>query len=204
MENIIGSLVGVFIGAIITYFFNVLIEKKSLKNKVYIEIYEQIIKRIDKACKSAQYIKKHKVSDKLERQYEKPTNYKEILDETNKDVRNLLATSREKADELIDFNLYLNYHHIPLSKHNQKIKDINDKGIYISQKVLQQEKLYNSIVSEIGYIKIDDIQWNEFMKNENDIEKCVDEYINQTLMFSEDIQRKYYKDLLKIRIEKEK
>lgn len=199
MENIVVSLVGVLIGALITYFFNVSVEKKNLRNKVYIEIYEQIIKIVDKTCKAAKDIKSLKISNELERQYKHPINYADILDEMNNNVRNIFNTFRLKTNELKDFNLYLKYHQIPLDKYKGIIDDINDKSLNIIEIIKQQKNIYDSTVSSVGYIKIENNKWNELIQNEENLEKNVNEYIETIMMFSNDIQNDYYKDLLKIK-----
>lgn len=199
MENIMISFIGVLIGALITYFFNVLVEKKSLKNKVYIEIYEQIIKIVDKTCKSAKDIKTLKISSELERQYKHPINYADILDKINNDVRNIFNTFRLKTNDLIDLNLYLKYHQIPLDKYKEIIDNINDKSFQIMKIIKQQKNIYDSTVSSIGYIKIENEDWNELIQNEESLEKNINEYIETIMMFSNNIQKDYYKDLLKIK-----
>lgn len=199
MENIMVSFIGVLIGALITYFFNVLVEKKSLKNKVYIEIYEQIIKIVDKTCKSAKDIKTLKISSELERQYKHPINYADILDKINNDVRNIFNTFRLKTNDLIDLNLYLKYHQIPLDKYKEIIDKINDKSFQIIEIIKQQKNIYDSTVSSIGYIKIENEDWNELIQNEESLEKNINEYIEIIMMFSNSIQKDYYKDLLKIK-----
>lgn len=199
MENIMISFIGVLIGALITYFFNVLVEKKSLKNKVYIEIYEQIIKIVDKTCKSAKDIKTLKISSELERQYKHPINYADILDKINNDVRNIFNTFRLKTNDLIDLNLYLKYHQIPLDKYKEIIDNINDKSFQIMKIIKQQKNIYDSTVSSIGYIKIENEDWDELIQNEESLEKNINEYIETIMMFSNNIQKDYYKDLLKIK-----
>lgn len=199
MENIMISFIGVLIGALITYFFNVLVEKKSLKNKVYIEIYEQIIKIVDKTCKSAKDIKTLKISSELERQFKHPINYADILDKINNDVRNIFNTFRLKTNDLIDLNLYLKYHQIPLDKYKEIIDNINDKSFQIMEIIKQQKNIYDSTVSSIGYIKIENEDWNELIQNEEILEKNINEYIETIMMFSNNIQKDYYKDLLKIK-----
>ncbi len=199
MESIMESFIGVIIGALITYFFNVLVEKKSLKNKVYIEIYEQIIKIVDKTCKAAKAIKTLKISNELERQYKHPINYADILDEMNNSVRNIFNTFRLKTNDLIDFNLYLKYHQIPLDKYNDIINDINDKSFIIIEIIKEQKDIYDSTVSSIGYIKIENKTWDELIQNEENLEKNVNEYLETIMRFSNDIQKDYYKDLLKIK-----
>lgn len=199
MESIMVSFIGVLIGALITYFFNVLVEKKSLKNKVYIEIYEQIIKIVDKTCKAAKDIKILKISNVLERQYKHPINYADILDEMNNNVKNIFNTFRLKTNDLIDFNLYLKYHQIPLDKYKEIIDDINDKSFNIIEIIKQQKEIYDSTVSSIGYIKIENNAWDELIQNEGNLEKNVNEYIETIMRFSNDIQKDYYKDLLKIK-----
>ena len=199
MESIMVSFIGVLIGALITYFFNVLVEKKSLKNKVYIEIYEHIIKIADKTCKAAKDIKALKISNDLERQYKHPINYADILDEMNNNVKNIFNTFRLKTNDLIDFNLYLKYHQIPLDKYKKIIDDINDKSFNIIEIIKQQKDIYDSTVSSIGYIKIENKTWDELIQNEGNLEKNVNEYIETIMRFSNDIQKDYYKDLLKIK-----
>lgn len=199
MENIVVSLIGVLIGALITYFFNVSVEKKNLKNKVYIEIYEQIIKNIDKTSKSAKDIKTLKVSNELEKQYKHPVNYADILEKMDNEVKNIFKTFQAKVNDLIDLNLYLRYHHIPLDKYKEMIDDINSKSFEIIEIIKQQRKLYDSTVSTIGYIKIEDEKWNNIIQNEEDLEKNINKYIEKIMMFSNNIQKDYYKDLLKIK-----
>lgn len=199
MENIVVSLIGVLIGALITYFFNVSVEKKSLKNKVYIEIYEQIIKNIDKTSKSAKDIKTLKISNELEKQYKHPVNYADILENVDNEVKNTFKIIQVKVNDLIDLNLYLRYHHIPLDKYKEMIDDINSKSFEIIEIIKQQRKLYDSTVSTIGYIKIEDEKWNNIIQNEEDLEKNINEYIERIMMFSNNIQKDYYKDLLKIK-----
>lgn len=199
MESKIVSFIGVLIGALITYFFNVLVEKKNLKNKVYIEIYEQLIKNIDKTCKSARDIKTSKISNELERQYKHPINYTDILDKMDKEVKNIFKTFQLKVNDLIDLNLYLGYHQIPLDKYKEIIKDINNKSFQIIEIVKQQEKLYSSMVSSIGYIKIEKKIWNKLIKNEEMLKNNTNEYIETLMIFSNTIQKDYYKDLLKIK-----
>ena len=199
MESIIVSFIGVLIGALITYFFNVLVEKQNLKNKVYIEIYERIIKIIDKTCKSAKDIKTLKISNELERQYKHPINYADILDKMDKEVKNIFKTFQLKVNELIDLNLYLVYHQIPLDKYKEIINDINNQSFKIIEIIKQQQKLYNSTVSSIGYIKIENETWNKLIQNEEKLENNTNEYIETIMMFSNSIQKDYYKDLLKIK-----
>lgn len=199
MENIVVSLVGVLIGALITYFFNVSVEKKNLRNKVYIEIYEQIIKNIDKTSKSAKDIKTLKISNELERQYKHPVNYADILEKMDNEVKNIFKTFQAKVNDLIDLNLYLRYHHIPLDKYKEMIDDINSKSFEIIEIIKQQQELYSSNVSTIGNIKIDNETWNIIIQNEEDLEKNINEYIEKIMMFGNSIQKDYYKDLLKIK-----
>lgn len=199
MENIVVSLVGVLIGALITYFFNVSVEKKKLRNKVYIEIYEQIIKNIDKTSKSAKDIKTLKISNELERQYKHPVNYADILEKMDNEVKNIFKTFQAKVNDLIDLNLYLRYHHIPLDKYKKMIDDINSKSFEIIEIIKQQQELYSSNVSTIGNIKIDNETWNIIIQNEEDLEKNINEYIEKIMMFGNSIQKDYYKDLLKIK-----
>ena len=199
MENIVVSLVGVLIGALITYFFNVSVEKKKLRNKVYIEIYEQIIKNIDKTSKSAKDIKTLKISNELERQYKHPVNYADILEKMDNEVKNIFKTFQAKVNDLIDLNLYLRYHHIPLDKYKEMIDDINSKSFEIIEIIKQQQELYSSNVSTIGNIKIDNETWNIIIQNEEDLEKNINEYIEKIMMFGNSIQKDYYKDLLKIK-----
>lgn len=199
MESIMVSFIGVIIGALITYFFNVLVEKKSLKNKVYIEIYEQIIKIVDKTCKAAKDIKTLKISNELERQYKHPINYTDILNKMNNNVRNIFNAFRLKTNDLIDFNLYLKYHQIPLDKYKEIIDDINDKSFNIIEIIKQQKDIYDSMVSSIGYIKIENKTWNKLIQNEENLEENVNEYLETIMQFSNDIQKDYYKDLLKIK-----
>lgn len=199
MENIVVSLVGVLIGALITYFFNVSVEKKNLRNKVYIEIYEQIIKNIDKTSKSAKDIKTLKISNELERQYKHPVNYADILKKMDNEVKNIFKTFQAKVNDLIDLNLYLRYHHIPLDKYKEMIDDINSKSFEIIEIIKQQQELYSSNVSTIGNIKIDNETWNIIIQNEEDLEKNINEYIEKIMMFGNSIQKDYYKDLLKIK-----
>lgn len=199
MENIVVSLVGVLIGALITYFFNVSVEKKNLRNKVYIEIYEQIIKNIDKTSKSAKDIKTLKISNELERQYKHPVNYADILKKMDNEVKNIFKTFQAKVNDLIDLNLYLRYHHNPLDKYKEMIDDINSKSFEIIEIIKQQQELYSSNVSTIGNIKIDNETWNIIIQNEEDLEKNINEYIEKIMMFGNSIQKDYYKDLLKIK-----
>lgn len=199
MENMMVSFIGVLIGALITYFFNVLVEKKSLKNKVYIEIYEQIIKNVDKTCKSAKDIKTLKISDELERQYKHPINYSDILDKINNDVKNIFNTFQLKMNDLIDLNLYLRYHQIPLDKYKEIIDDINDKSFQIIEVIKQQKNIYDSTVTSTGYIKIENEVWNELIENEEELEKTINQYIETIMIFSNNIQKDYYMDLLKMK-----
>ena len=199
MENIVVSLVGVLIGALITYFFNVSVEKKNLRNKVYIEIYEQIIKNIDKTSKSAKDIKTLKISNELESQYKHPVNYADILEKIDNEVKNIFKTFQAKVNDLIDLNLYLRYHHIPLDKYKEIINDLNSKSFEIVEIIKRQQELYSPTVSTIGYIKIENETWNNIIQNEEDLEKSINEYIEKIMMFSNDIQNDYYKDLLKIK-----
>lgn len=194
-----GSFIGVIIGALITYFFNILIEKKSLKNKVYIEIYEQIIKIVDKTCKSAKDIKTLKISNELERQYKHPINYSDILDKINNDVKNIFNTFQLKMNDLIDLNLYLRYHQIPLDKYKEIIDDINDKSFQIIEVIKQQKNIYDSTVTSTGYIKIENEVWNELIENEEELEKTINQYIETIMIFSNNIQKDYYMDLLKMK-----
>ena len=199
MENMMVSFIGVLIGALITYFFNVLVEKKSLKNKVYIEIYEQIIKNVDKTCKSAKDIKTLKISDELERQYKHPINYSDILDKINNDVKNIFNTFQLKMNDLIDLNLYLRYHQIPLDKYKEIIDDINDKSFQIIEVKKKKKNIYDSTVTSTGYIKIENEVWNELIENEEELEKTINQYIETIMIFSNNIQKDYYMDLLKMK-----
>lgn len=173
MENIMVSFIGVIIGALITYFFNVLVEKKSLKNKVYIEIYDKTIKIVDKTYKATKNIKTLKISNELERKYKHPINYTDILDKMNNNVKDIFNAFRLKTNDLIDFNLYLKYHPIPLDKYKGIIDNINDKSFNIIEIIKQQKDIYDSMVSSIGYIKIENKTWDKLIQNEVNLEKML-------------------------------
>lgn len=117
----------------------------------------------------------------------------------NNNVKNIFNTFRLKTNDLIDFNLYLKYHQIPLDKYKEIIDDINDKSFNIIEIIKQQKEIYDSTVSSIGYIKIENNTWDELIQNEGNLEKNVNEYIETIMRFSNDIQKDYYKDLLKIK-----
>ena len=55
------------------------------------------------------------------------------------------------------------------------------------------------MVSSIGYIKIENKTWNKLIQNEENLEENVNEYLETIMQFSNDIQKDYYKDLLKIK-----
>lgn len=204
MKETLLSLLGVIVGAIITYIFNLYAEKKSLKNKVYIEIYEQIIKNIDKTSKSSKDIKTLKISQVLEKQYKNPNNYGDVHESLDNTVKDIFKTMQIKINDLVDLNLYFNYHMIPLEEHQKDIKWIEHKSFQIIDSIKELESLYKSTVSTIGLIRIDNIVWEKIMKEENLIEKYVNEYLNKNMIFSNNIQENYYKDLLKIKSKRNK
>ena len=204
MKETLLSLLGVVVGAIITYIFNLYAEKKSLKNKVYIEIYEQIIKNIDKTSKSSKDIKTLKISQVLEKQYKNPNNYGDVHESLDNTVKDIFKTMQIKINDLVDLNLYFNYHMIPLEEHQKDIKWIEHKSFQIIDSIKELESLYKSTVSTIGLIRIDNIVWEKIMKEENLIEKYVNEYLNKNMIFSNNIQENYYKDLLKIKSKRNK
>ena len=204
MKETLLSLLGVVVGAIITYIFNLYAEKKSLKNKVYIEIYEQIIKNIDKTSKSSKDIKTLKISQVLEKQYKNPNNYGDVHESLDNTVKDIFKTMQIKTNDLVDLNLYFNYHMIPLEEHQKDIKWIEHKSFQIIDSIKELELLYKSTVSTIGLIRIDNIVWEKIMKEENLIEKYVNEYLNKNMIFSNNIQENYYKDLLKIKSKRNK
>ena len=204
MKETLLSLLGVVVGAIITYIFNLYAEKKSLKNKVYIEIYEQIIKNMDKTSKSSKDIKTLKISQVLEKQYKNPNNYGDVHESLDNTVKDIFKTMQIKTNDLVDLNLYFNYHMIPLEEHQKDIKWIEHKSFQIIDSIKELELLYKSTVSTIGLIRIDNIVWEKIMKEENLIEKYVNEYLNKNMIFSNNIQENYYKDLLKIKSKRNK
>lgn len=204
MKETLLSLLGVIVGAIITYIFNLYAEKKSLKNKVYIEIYEQIIKNIDKTSKYSKDIKTLKISQVLEKQYKNPNNYGDVHESLDNTVKDIFKTMQIKINDLVDLNLYFNYHMIPLEEHQKDIKWIEHKSFQIIDSIKELESLYKSTVSTIGLIRIDNIVWEKIMKEENLIEKYVNEYLNKNMIFSNNIQENYYKDLLKIKSKRNK
>lgn len=199
MKEVILSLIGVVIGAIITYVFNIFTERKKLQNKIYIEIYEKTIKNIDKASKSAKDIKLLMLSKELERQYRKPNNYADELDKIHLNVKNNLKTIQLKINDLIDLNLHFNYHRIPLNKHGEKIDNINKKSFKIMDNTREIENLYKSTVTSIENINISDEVWDNIIQKEQLLEENINEYMKEIMLFSSDIQNEYYRDLLKIR-----
>ena len=199
MQETLSSLLGVIVGAIITYIFNVYAEKRTLKNKVYIEIYEQIIKNIDKTSKSSKDIKNLKISQVLEKQYKKPNNYGDEHERLDNSVKEILRTMQLKINDLVDLNLYFDYHKIPLEEHQKDIEWIEHKSFQIIDSVKKLESLYKGIVSTIGLIRIEDIVWEEIIREENLIERYVNEYLKKNIIFSNNIQENYYRDLLKIK-----
>lgn len=199
MENIVIPILGVIIGALITYFFNISVEKKTLKNKVFADMYERTMQSIDKASKSAKDIKLMKISSELETQYKHPVNYSDILDKIDYNVKNIFKNMQIKINDLIDLNLFFNYHHIPLDKYEDIIEDINNKSLAIADTIKKQQELYNSTVSTIGYIKIEENTWKLITQNEYELEKSINEYIERIVLFNGNIQKDYYKDLLKIK-----
>lgn len=202
MENVVVSIVGLFgvcIGALITYGFNSLTEKEKLRNSAYMHIYEQLIKNIDRTAKSAKEIKMLKISNDIERQYKHPVNYADVLEEINSSVNKKITSIRVKINDLIDFNLFLSYHKIPLKEYEELINSINRQSFKIIELIEHQQKLYNSMVSSIGYINVKNKTWTCILKNEKDIEKNTEEYIKNIVNFSDKIQSDYYSDLLKIK-----
>lgn len=204
MQETLSSLLGVVVGAIITYIFNVYAEKRSLKNKVYIEIYEQIIKNIDKTSKSSKDIKTLKISQLLEKQYKKPNNYGDEHERLDNSVKEIFRTMQLKINDLVDLNLYFDYHKIPLEEHRKIIEWIENKSFQIIDSIKKLESLYKSTVSTIGLIRIDNIVWEAIIKEESLIEEYVNEYLKKNMFFSNNIQENYYRDLLKIKNKKTK
>ena len=156
MMNVVPSLLGVIIGALITYFFNISVERKTLKNKVYMDIYEQTIKNIDRSSKSAKDIKSKKISVELETQYKHPSNWTNDLNKIKNNIKSIFKSYQKNINDLIDLNLFLIYHSIPLDKYKDRIKDIRDRTFKIIDIVKQQQELYNSTIKSTGYIEVDD------------------------------------------------
>ena len=199
MMNVVPSLLGVIIGALITYFFNISVERKTLKNKVYMDIYEQTIKNIDRSSKSAKDIKSKKISVELETQYKHPSNWTNDLNKIKNNIKSIFKTYQKNINDLIDLNLFLIYHSIPLDKYKDRIKDIRDRTFKIIDIVKQQQELYNSTIKSTGYIEVDDNEWKLIIQNEDKIEECIDKYLNEIVLLSSIIQEEYYTKLLRIK-----
>ena len=199
MGNIIISILGVFIGAVITYYFNMSKEKKNLKNKIYVEIYERTIQNIDKTVRSANELKQMRISSELEKQYKHPVNSADVLDRIDSRTNELFRNIQLKMNDLIEINLFFSYHTIPLDKYKELIEEIENETLEISKIIKSQKEIYNSTKTSTGYIKIENEIWEIIIENENNLEHMIDEYMDKVLFINCFIQRDYYVDLLRMK-----
>lgn len=198
---LINSFIGIILGAIITYIFNKVLEKKKMKNCILQNIYDKMFILINDALKASQNILLLcEVSNLLEKQKNNPTNYLDLLENIDKNVMKNLTQIQKEINIMLELKLYMGYHIIPLIEFNEQYNSLTQYIGEIKDKCNDILEIYKNMLQSTGYIKVENENWNKLLEKEKLIKDYIDTCRKQMETINLGIQKNYFEKMLNFKI----
>lgn len=198
---LINSFIGIAIGSVVTYIFNKILEKKKMRDNALQLIYDKMFVLINDSFKASQNILLLcKISNLLERQKNNPTNYSDLLEKIDKNVMQNLTEIQKEINIMLELNLYMGYHMIPLNEFNEQYNSLTKYVGEIKYSCDDILKIYKNMLQSTGYIKIESENWDRLLEKEKLIKDYIDECRKQIGIINLGIQKNYFKKMLNFKI----
>lgn len=198
---LINSFIGIILGAIITYIFNKVLEKKKMKNCILQNIYDKMFILINDALKASQNILLLcEVSNLLEKQKNNPTNYLDLLEKIDKNVMKNLTQIQKEINIMLELKLYMGYYMIPLIEFNEQYNSLTKYIGEIKDKCDDILEIYKNMLQSTGYIKVENENWNKLLEKEKLIKDYIDTCRKQMETINLGIQKNYFEKMLNFKI----
>jgi len=197
---LVNSCIGIVIGSVITYVFNKILEKKKMKDNILQLIYDKMFILINDSLKASQNILLMcEFSKLLEKQKNNPTNDADILEEIDKSIiKNLIQIPRE-INIMLELNFYMEYHQIPLNEFYEQYNNLTEYVGRIKDNCDDIRNIYKNMLNSVGYIKIENENWDKLLEKEKLIKYYIDECRKQMCIINIGIQKNYFQKMLKFK-----